>query len=287
MSKSSEARFSEPGSLGWCATMACVWEVTAPKPGNVYCGADFEDATYGDFIAAAVAIGPVINRAPELGWCQTLLAAVQATRAAVGTNTNLGTLLLIAPLAGVACETAWREAATILAQASTSADTAVVYEAIRSANPGGMGEVDEGDVSEAAPNTSLLEVMQLAADRDTVARQYTNGFAQVWEAADLIHAQYLSNTPLGEAIVLAFLQLMSRYPDTLIARKCGAVIAAESQDRAAAVLAERGEKAMAEFDAWLRADGHRRNPGTTADLIAAGLFVLLVEKRIECPVKFY
>ena len=38
-----------------------------------------------------------------------------------------------------------------------------------------------------------------------------------------------------------------------------------------------------EFDAWLRADGHRRNPGTTADLIAASLFAAFRDGILPMP----
>lgn len=283
--------FSEPGSLGWCATMACVWEASAPKPGNVHRNADFEDVTYADFVNAAAAIGPIFDRAQELGIAQTVLEAVRVTRDAAGTNTNLGTLLLVAPIACGDKVSAAREAAKQIVLATTVQDTAVIYEAIRLAIPGGMGEVERGDISESAPDITLIEAMRLAADRDSIALQYINGFEQVWEAAELIETEYSAGTPLGEAIVLAHLQLMSRYADTLIARKCGAETAAESQSKAAEVLALRDgneyEKALKGFDAWLRADEHRRNPGTTADLIAAGLFVLLVVERITCPVAFY
>jgi len=34
---------------------------------------------------------------------------------------------------------------------------------------------------------------------------------------------------------------------------------------------------------WLRADGNRRNPGTSADLVAATLFVALREELIPLP----
>ncbi|MEX2171960.1 MAG: triphosphoribosyl-dephospho-CoA synthase [Pirellulales bacterium] len=283
----------ERWSLGWCATTACVWEVTAPKPGNVYRGADFDDVTYEDFVQAAHAIGPVIERATQLDLGEAVLHAVRATRDAVGTNTNLGTLLLIAPLACAFGErNDWRNAAIQIVESTTARDTALVYEAIRTASPGGMGKVDQGDISESAPSVSLLEAMRMAAERDTIALQYVNSFAQVWEAADLAFDFYSNGESLSAAIVRAHVVLMSRYADSLIARKCGAEIAAESMGRAAALLELRAEgqqeysAALAEFDAWLRADGHRRNPGTTADLIAAGLFVLLVEKRITLPVRF-
>jgi triphosphoribosyl-dephospho-CoA synthase len=93
--------------------------------------------------------------------------------------------------------------------------------------------------------------------------------------------------PLSDSIVHAHVRQLAKTPDSLIARKCGVEIARESADRAAAVLASGApgdaayQSALATFDAWLRADGHRRNPGTTADLIAAGLFVLLREGRVN------
>ncbi len=94
---------------------------------------------------------------------------------------------------------------------------------------------------------------------------------------------------LADAIVDAHLRVMAAFPDSLIARKCGPAIAEQAADRAAAVLAagdpedERRQRALADFDFWLRSDGHRRNPGTTADLIAAGLFAALCEGKISPP----
>src|SRR3954454_8123743 len=91
-----------PLPLGTAATLACIYEATARKPGNVYPGADFDETTtYAAFVKSAIAIGPIIEKAPSLGVGITILDAVQATRDAVGSNTNLGTLLLLAPLAAV------------------------------------------------------------------------------------------------------------------------------------------------------------------------------------------
>jgi triphosphoribosyl-dephospho-CoA synthase len=134
--------------------------------------------------------------------------------------------------------------------------------------------------------------MRLAADRDLVARQYANNFADVFRTADAIAAA-AAELPLGEAIVRAYLLLLGEQPDTLIARKCGPQIAREASTRAAAVVAalDAGDpdydRLIADFDFWLRADGHRRNPGTTADIIAAALFVLLREGGLDWPVRFY
>lgn len=280
--------------VGACATLACLWEATAPKPGNVYRGADFEDLTYTDFLTSAAVVGPILERTLDEGVGATVLAAVEATHAAVGTNTNLGMLLLFAPLAAVARELPLSTGIRDVLKSLTPQDTREVYAAIRLAQPGGLGQVDEADVHDAHPPAiSLVEAMRMAAQRDLVAQQYTNGFEQVFETAKQIERLYNEGLPLSEATVHGYLQLLAKMPDSLIARKCGAAVAREAADRAAAVL-DVGEPsgsdyqaAVAELDFWLRSDGHRRNPGTTADLVAAGLFVLLRDQRLHWPVRFY
>src|SRR5262245_36434157 len=86
-------------TIGQCATLACLLEVTAPKVGNVHRGADFDGLTFADFVTSAVAIGPAMEQAAETGVGRAVLSAIQATRQLVATNTNLGMVLLIAPLA--------------------------------------------------------------------------------------------------------------------------------------------------------------------------------------------
>lgn len=282
--------------IGSKATLACVWEATAPKPGNVYRGADFSDLTYADFLQSAVVIGPVFNQSDKLSIGQLILNAVQATRAAVATNTNLGTLMLLAPLAKAAGSDSFRSRAAQLAEQTTVEDARMAYEAIRIATPGGLGEAAEADVAD-QPEISLYEAMKLAEERDSVARQYTNGFADVFATADNMAKSVGEGMSLSDGIVWNFLRLMHQHPDSLIARKCGAKLARQAADRAGMALEAAEEDAQAgsidlraacaELDFWLRADGHRRNPGTTADLIAAALFTLLVEQRIEWPVRFY
>jgi triphosphoribosyl-dephospho-CoA synthase len=169
----------------------------------------------------------------------------------------------------------------------TADDTRFAYEAIRLANPGGLGEVDDADVHDDPPSITLTEAMQLAADRDLVARQYTNDFAEVFAIAEQIESTAGS---VSERIIRRYLQLLAEIPDTLVARKCGQEMAEQVQYGARRVLFSHREDyhaALADFDFWLRADGHRRNPGTTADIVAAALFVLIREDRIQLPVRFY
>jgi len=287
-----------PKTIGACASLACLWEATAPKPGNVYRGADFEDLTYVDFLTSAAVIGPVFEQTSELGVGATVLEAVERTRAAVATNTNLGMVLLLAPLAAVPAEVSLAVGIPAVLSQLTAVDSQHVFEAIRTAQPGGLGQVEAADVNDlAVPELSLPAVMQLAADRDLVARQYVNDFEQVFLVADHLQQAIERSLPLSEAIVHAFLQLLADFPDSLIARKCGGQVAIEVSTQAAVVLAagEPGSTAYASaleaFDFSLRTrsrgSGHRRNPGTSADFIAAALFVMLREQRLRWPVSFY
>jgi triphosphoribosyl-dephospho-CoA synthase len=276
-------------STGAAATLACLYEATAPKPGNVHPGAAFNDASYADFVTSAVVIGPILEQAAQRGVGQTMLDAVAATRAAVGTNTNLGTLLLIAPLAAVPRDEDLRAGLVGVLARLDGRDTRLVYEAIRRSGAGGLSRTNQADVFADPPShLTLVEVMRLAADRDLVARQYTNDFADVFDGPAAWVAEGLSRgLPLSVAIVRAHVRQIASHGDSLIGRKCGPQIADEARHRATAVLVSGspGEKsydrALAELDFWLRADAHRRNPGTTADLVAAALFVLLREGRLH------
>lgn len=282
-----------PLTLGACATLACIWEATAAKPGNVYRNADFDDSSYADFLTSAAVIGPALEATAPHGVGAAVLACVEATHAAVGTNTYLGTVLLLAPLAAVPHAQRIADGIEATLAALSVEDARLVYQAIRVANPGGLGDAPEADVnSPDAPQLTLLEAMRLAADRDLVARQYSNSFADVLRTADRI-ASAAATWPLDESIVRAFLALLAEEPDTLVARKCGRDVAQQAADRAGEVLSAiealdpSADDRLADFDFWLRADGHRRNPGTSADVIAAALFVLLREQRLNWPVKFY
>ncbi|MBX3413385.1 MAG: triphosphoribosyl-dephospho-CoA synthase [Pirellulales bacterium] len=281
-------------ALGQCATMACLLEATARKPGNVHRDADFEDVSYTDFLATAAAIGPAIERAAPGGRVgQAVLEAVRAMRSVADSNTYLGTILLLAPLAVVPREQSIAANVERVLATMTADDARDVYEAIGMAAAGGLGRVDEADVRGPAPD-DLLAAMRLAENRDSVARQYTHGFSDVlvrvlpWLAEGVA-----SGWPLEETIIHAHVRLMAALPDSLIARKCGSQVSQEAADRAARVLvcgapsSAPYRAALGDLDFWLRSDDHRRNPGTTADLIAAGLFVALRDGIIKPPFRFY
>jgi triphosphoribosyl-dephospho-CoA synthase len=258
-----------------------------PKPGNVHRGADFDDATLYDFSTSAVVIGPIL--AAEHGVGSAILEAVRATNRFVGHNTNLGMILLLAPLAAVPREEPLRSGVARVLRGLTATDSAAVYEAIAHAKPAGLGKATEMDVGGPPPD-SLLAAMTLAENRDFVARQYARDFADVFEhVVPPIVEHCRAGRSLTVAVIDTFVSLIARFGDTLIARKCGqrvsdhAAVMANHVISAGAPGDEDYQEALSDLDFWLRSDDHRRNPGTTADLVAAGLFAIFRDGLIDPP----
>jgi triphosphoribosyl-dephospho-CoA synthase len=272
---------------------ACIWEATARKVGNVHPGASFADTEYMDFLIGAAVVGRSLTGLG--GFAQNVETVVRETREWTP-NTNLGILLLLAPLAstygaGPTPDDRARLASGVLAK-TTVLDTRLVYEAIRLANPGGLGDAPEQDVRK-KPTVTLFEAMKLAADRDMIARQYANGFADVFDfGVPAFLAGFERYGCVEAGIVDSQLRWLAEYPDSLIARKNGPAVAADVQHRAAKVLnlggiaTPEGRRAGVALDRHLRSDGNTLNPGTTADLITACLFVALRENKVTPSAPF-
>lgn len=274
-------------SNGQLVTQACIWEATAPKPGNVHPAASFPDACYEDFVNSARAIGPAMEAAASQALGATVWQAVSATRSVVSSNTNLGLILLLAPLASVPQQQPLRAGLSQVLESLSAEDSSTFYKAIRLTQPGGLGKADEFDVQKAPPN-DLLVAMQEASSWDLIARQYCHGFQDLFDLlCPWLEQGLAKGWTLSQTIVHCHIQCMATFPDSLIGRKCGLPIARESQERAKAVLdsvsptSAKYQQAVKELDHWLRADGHRRNPGTTADMIGAALFIGLRHGTID------
>lgn len=273
--------------IALAAQMACLLEVSAPKPGNVDRYHDFAGTRFEDFLLSAVAIGPAMEGAGRAGVGQTIWRAVRDTRRLVRTNTNLGIVLLLAPLAK-ACfrRQAIGELRQNLAQVLTRLtieDARWAYKAIRLARPGGMGQTVQADVAE-EPSVTLYQAMALARERDAIAREYVTDFAITFEIGyPTLKAAWGASGALSLSIVQTYLTILARVPDTLIARKRGADMASQVSQWAGEVLSKggaftpQGREGLAELDRALRDEGHSLNPGTTADLTTAALFLLLLD----------
>ena len=274
-----------PAEVAAAGQLACLLEVSAPKPGNVSPERHFHDTRYEDFLASAVAIGPALSDAGRQPLGRVIRRAVEDTLRWTRSNTNLGIVLLLAPLARAALAeggTLRQRVSRILTE-TTVDDATDVYIAIRRARPGGLGESKAEDVA-AAPTVPLRDAMALAAERDAIAREYVTDFALTFETGvPAVLAARRADLPWTDAAVEAYLTLLETVADTHIARKLGPAEAAAVSRRAREVRAaggtqsEAGRKALAALDVELRDPRNRRNPGTTADLTCASLFVVILE----------
>jgi triphosphoribosyl-dephospho-CoA synthase len=271
-------------AVAGAAQLACVLEVSAEKPGNITPSHDFDDTSYEDMVRSAIAVGPELARAGERGVGETVLAVVQASRRATRANTNLGIALLLAPLAKAALAGGpLRERVGETLRALDLQDARAAYEAIRLAGAGGLDEPVDHDVR-AEPTVGLREAMASAAGRDAIASEYVTDFALTFETGvPALGSALGEGLAERDAIVELHLRLLAVAPDTLIARKRGADAAQRVSAAAGDVLAAGGvrtadgREALLSFDASLREDGNALNPGATADLVAATVFVALVE----------
>ena len=268
---------------------SCILEATARKPGNVHPEAAFSDLRYDDFVNAARVAAPILAESQQRRVGRTVLDAVRATSETTGSNVNLGIILLLAPLTAVPRNIRLTDGIADVLCNLTRQDASLAYQAIRHANPGGMGHSETEDVA-AEPTGTLLEVMRLAADRDAIAMQYASGFELVLETGVPILATEGNFQENWEQVIIRLqLKLMATCPDSLIARKLGTDEARRSAEFAEAVLkagwpsTRLGAQKLIELDVWLRDRGNARNPGTTADLVAASIFAALRDGLVEMP----
>jgi triphosphoribosyl-dephospho-CoA synthase len=264
---------------------ACMDELEAPKPGNVHIYADGHGSTVADFRRSAeVSAGSIAKTEAAVG--ARILGAIEATHAAVGQNTNLGIVLLCAPLARAAELRAAAMAGGRLRDAVASVlndlnvqDADLAFRAISLAAPGGLGRSERHDVGEPASAT-LLEAMIEAAARDRIARQYATGFADIFDLGSpcLETASRRWAHSKATATLCVYLGFLAAFPDTHIQRVHGLEAALDVQREAALLYAfsQRADDAAAlraralQFDASLKL--RRLNPGASADLTVATLF---------------
>ena len=269
-----------PTQLAQAYKNACMGELQALKPGNVHAFSDGHGMTIQDFIQSAdVSAAPIASTSFSVG--ERVFYAVEATQKAVGQNTNLGMLLLCAPLLHAATnlqagQSLWQQLQQTLNQLSVE-DAAWVAKAIVLANPGGLGDSAQHDVHD-APSVSLLEMMRSAQDKDRIAWQYANAFQDVVDFGVNLYADALLKWENAAwATTALYLGFLTRYADTHVLRKHGQQVAniliQEAKEIEASLWATTNPKLMQKpllvWDASLKA--RRINPGTSADLTVATL----------------
>jgi triphosphoribosyl-dephospho-CoA synthase len=259
---------------------ACLDELAAPKPGNVHVFAAGHRMTASEFVRSAeAAAGPLAAAGASVG--TRILGAVEATYRAVRANTNLGIVLLCAPLAAAADRrpSDLRAAVMEVLESLDRNDADRAFRAIVLASPGGIGRAERHDVFAPAVAT-LREAMAEAAERDRIARQYVCGFEDVFDLGEsLLDATLPTISDPRWATLCVYLRFLSAFPDSHIVRKHGAATADQVRRTAVsfgARLCSTGSPAelipdLLAWDTKLKEKGV--NPGTSADLTVATLFV--------------
>lgn len=275
------------------AQIASALEVCGyPKPGNVHRTRDYDDMVFEDFIISGIVIGDTVREAcsnvdveyPQLGYY--ILKAVAETDNWIKNNTNLGIIMMTIPIAvSAAISDNFDEIRqnVVKLMANTSVDDACdLYDAINIADAGGMGDQDEYDVASdnakdelRQNNQTMYDVLKISAPWDMLAREMTSDMPVVFELGYPKYHELRKEKSLNDACILTFLTILSQVPDTLISRKYGEDDALKVSMMTRDLLklkdeSDFGEK-LKEFDEYLYKNKY--NPGTTADLTAASIFV--------------
>jgi len=295
-----------------CCVKACILEAYSEKPGNVTPTKSFADTTYTHYILGSRALKPVFASAAaagfkagrevihlrEVGVGKLIKDGTERVRKSHGGgNTHLGIIMLLVPVcAGAGLCIGRREGFGGLKDAigevlfyATVQDAVDLFDAVNLSGAGGLGEADldvrdEGSGERIrAEGLRFGDVLEKAAERDNIAGELVNGLPITFETGAPLFMRLRNNIrDIKDVIIQVYLALLSKHPDTLVARKCGKEKAEEVRKRASqvldagGVLTAEGRQQIAEFDSFLRSDGNRLNPGTTADLVTSSFAVALL-----------
>ena len=268
---------------GWCAAIACILEATSRKPGNVSPGKSFEDLSYDELCDAAISIVPILDKAATTPLGKTIRNAVTQSQSTTRSNANLGIIIAIAPLAAgstspnVSLSASDADAAINECDAQDVLD---IYAAIKQATAGSLGRRDKYDIHNVPPQ-SIREAMRYAATtepQDTIAALWGFGYQSLWDTAVSDLQNYETHAARWEqSIITTALAQLARTPDSLITRRYGRQKSLQVSSEAAALLSLPEQERLSAIEAfdWRLRHPCRINPGTTADLVAAALYVHL------------
>jgi len=287
---STQAFALEPETVAAAIRDACITDIRAFKPGNVSLVSPGFGMHAEDFIASAHAMSAEIA-APMVDVGERILRAVEATRTVVSVNTNLGIVLLCAPLAHAAIlraeEPTLRGRLRAVLGALDVHDAELAYRAIRMAQPGGLGRSDRHDVM-LPPRVTLGEAMKEACERDRIAYQYVTDYQDIFETGLPALQDGLTRWRNRDwATVHAYLIFLALFEDSHIVRKHGLEVAASVTLKARELnhaLGRAGDlaqemPALEAFDRQLKA--RSINPGTSADMTVATLVAMDLEDSLD------
>ncbi len=287
------------------AQLACILEVSCPKPGNVSRYHDFDDTKYEHFLASGIAIGSAVDQATTAGYqaenggieidsvgIGSLIKKVVTNSQAIhsGGNTNLGIAMLLIPLSAaagmaIACNKfnnkQIRENIDKIIKNTTPSDTIALYEAIKSLNPSWLGTVKYLDINNRdafttikEQNLNIFDVMSYSK-HDSIAKELTTKMKISFELGYPRIVEIFDETKdINQAVLSCFMTILSKIEDSLIIRKGGIKTAQEISADAREIMDQNMDpKKIKMFDKKLRNNGNILNPGSTADLVATSLMI--------------
>ena len=282
----------DPSHIARCAQLAMILEVSAtPKPGNIDRDHNYADTRFEHFLASAVGVYPILEKAAisKAGLGKLIYdSVVESSKWQSGGNTHFGAFILLIPLimAGGRCENkkCLEEKVSRIVRETTVDDAVEFYRAFARAGVT-VKPVFDFDLTDAdsidlikSKGLTLFDLMDISASYDMIAEEWVNGFEKTFECSVLIQDK-IRKYDLNDAVVLTFMELLSRNKDTFIRTKFDIKKAEEVSMRAKIILQKgdivRIRNSICQFDEELLKE--RVNPGSTADIIIAGLFVSLFE----------
>lgn len=284
----------DPWDIMKSSQIACSLEVSSFKPGNVHRYRDFSDIKYHHFLTSGIAFGDVVYKAAQergnIG--KYIKMAVIQSRRWSPSNANLGIIMLHIPIAMGAGSIdnfdsdRLRKEMIHLSRNTTVEDSLNVYDAINIAmpnlNPPKRGPDVKGEGAKKRlieKNLTLYQVFKISSEWDNISKEWSEGFKISFEGYELLKYYYQEDRDINWAVTKTYIHLLSKYPDTLIARKNNLEVSKEVS-RIAKEIKENGFKKedIEKFDIYLSKDGNRLNPGTTADIVAGSLMIFLLDR---------
>ena len=260
---------------------ACKKDVELIKPGNVSINSPHLDTNAQDYLDSSILSAKELFQ-DKYGLGERILQSVKITRSKINVNTNLGIVLLCAPIIQ-ACVNynsfGLREGIKQTLLSATYQDTHDLCMAISLSSPGGLGRSDMYDVS-TNPSISIKQMMDYSAKYDRISYQFSHNYSDI---LDFIIPRLIilneKHNSLDVSLSILFIEILAKIPDSHISRKYGDKIAKKTSNNASDLLKILDRENSPDYianelnnlDYEYKKKGI--NPGTTADLLVASLMI--------------
>ena len=269
----------------------CDTEMKSLKPGNVHKFSEGHDMNVQDFFKSSLIISKCLTK-NNLDLGKKILNSVNEIQNKIKKNTNLGIILMLSPIVTVvqkegiiSKEELLRKIRSLIKKQNVKSSVPI-FKAIALTSPGGLGFSKKYDVNE-LPKTSLYKAMEFSKKRDLIARQYYNGFKDIFNTGVPAYKKFYNKWgKVNWALTGVYLTFLKKFNDSHIARNKGNKIARSIKKEAKKYYfflkrnknLTKIKKELLVFDKKLKSKGI--NPGTIADLtVATFLFEIVTKKQ--------